>query len=577
MQDRRGRQWTGNTKLILAGAIVVATVLRLNGLELGSINHIEAYIPGIDLPAGISEPPPRHTFAEALWWHFHDEPHPIGWYLAMFGWTSLAGTSEWALRFPSMVFGVASLPLIFLVGREIYGRSVGTLASVLFALHGFHLFWSQQSRMWAAGVFLGLLSTWLLLRIARSQSPRPRIELAYVLTCIAGVQTVELFWPLLLLHVAWAGLMMSEPGPMPASLVRRPHLQGPRLVQVQAVALMLAAPAILHAAYRARGGAVGGPEVGFLFDYLSFGFLFAPDYNAIPAIVPPPFLAWLVFAAAVFLIAASLRAAARTPPIIPTGLPALPGWLAPAVAVASTALMLWLASIAHKRNLILLVMAFLPMLALTAPALAQAIRNLVARVGAFERWLRAADPGVLVLWLLGLFAPIALYVASYVLSVIAARAFLLFVPFLVVIAAAGALHVVRLRSLRAGIVAASVVLFAMSVPYAAKKPKSPRDYKTIAQHMLPLMHSDDLVLVRHRDWADTPYFYYIPNANYVTGDYAETLAASPDKRVWLLTWPWEGMPVVTDARRLALSEYERIAHFEALRASAELFVPKGGR
>src|SRR5262245_60393427 len=57
--------------LIAAGA-----ALRLVGLGDKSLNHMEVYIPGIPLPAGISEPPPRHDWFSALTWGFFKEPHP---------------------------------------------------------------------------------------------------------------------------------------------------------------------------------------------------------------------------------------------------------------------------------------------------------------------------------------------------------------------------------------------------------------------------------------------------------------------------------------------------------------------
>ena len=73
--------WVG----VLLLAVVAGAILRLTGLDHGGMTHPEVYIPGIPLPADISEPPPRLTFLDALRWHFHDEPHPVGYYMAMFG------------------------------------------------------------------------------------------------------------------------------------------------------------------------------------------------------------------------------------------------------------------------------------------------------------------------------------------------------------------------------------------------------------------------------------------------------------------------------------------------------------
>lgn len=47
--------WTA----IAAGAVLLALVLRLHGLDLRSISHPEVYVPGIPLPPDHSVPPPR--------------------------------------------------------------------------------------------------------------------------------------------------------------------------------------------------------------------------------------------------------------------------------------------------------------------------------------------------------------------------------------------------------------------------------------------------------------------------------------------------------------------------------------
>jgi hypothetical protein len=89
------------------------------------------------------------------------------------------------------------------------------------------------------------------------------------------------------------------------------------------------------------------------------------------------------------------------------------------------------------------------------------------------------------------------------------------------------------------------------------------------------MQSGDLVFLRNRDWVDTPLFYYINDANFVVSEYDASLQANPTSRVWLITWPHEEAFVITDARREALSDYDKTLEIEKLRARAELFEPEG--
>ena len=94
--------------LLLAVLLLSAFALRFEGLDQRSMGHVEVYIPGIDLPEGISEPPARTELGPLLWWHFHDEPHPQAYYFLMALWGEIFGTSEVSLRLPSTLAAIAT-------------------------------------------------------------------------------------------------------------------------------------------------------------------------------------------------------------------------------------------------------------------------------------------------------------------------------------------------------------------------------------------------------------------------------------------------------------------------------------
>ncbi|MFG6527599.1 glycosyltransferase family 39 protein [Sulfitobacter sp. M23508] len=553
-------------------ALVLAVILRLWGIEPRSLSHPEIYVPGIDLVPGISEPPPRNRLAETVWWHFHDEPHPMGWYLAMLGWTKTFGTSHFALRVPGVLFAVGSIPLIFLIARSVFGSTIGCLSALLLSLHGFHIFWSQMARMYAAGAFLSLLTTWLLLCLFRTPKPRPGIEIAYIASVLAGVLTVELFWPLILIHLLWTALVLPRPDAASGSLLHRiGQRQESRLFQVQALAFILSAPALTHAVYRARKGAAADPSQDFLVEYFSFGFLFAKDEFVDPPLQIEPTWIWLLLSFALLLMAASLKAPKREAPLI-TPVPKISIWVLALSAVCSAGFMLWLASIAHRRTEALAILSILPFLALFIPVLGAVWGILIPRLP--SKTLHYPQERTLLLWLLGVIAPLILLVASYTASILAPRAFLIFVPYLLILCAAGAIWLFRTSSLKLASVGLCVLVFTASVPYAARKPGTPNDYQGIAQAMLPKMRSDDLIFLRNRNWVDTPLLYYINKANFVVSEHTAALQTNPEARIWLITWPHEEMPVINDARREALNGYERTLKIEKLRAHAELFEPR---
>ena len=80
--------------------------------------------------------------------------------LILWALISIFGDSEWVLRLPSAVFGVLNVIAIYWVATLIRGRMTGLIAALLLALSGFHIWYSQEARMYAllalaATVFAG--------------------------------------------------------------------------------------------------------------------------------------------------------------------------------------------------------------------------------------------------------------------------------------------------------------------------------------------------------------------------------------------------------------------------------------
>lgn len=107
------------------------------------------------------------------------EPHPVGSYFLQKVWGNLTGISEFALRFPSVWFGVLAIALVWRFARELgFSRSVALASAALMAFGPFAVFYSREMRMYSILLALTLASTllmWMLLRHAAW-----RIALAYI-------------------------------------------------------------------------------------------------------------------------------------------------------------------------------------------------------------------------------------------------------------------------------------------------------------------------------------------------------------------------------------------------------------
>jgi len=82
---------------------------------------------------------------------------PLYWIILHF-WIKLFGTSEAAIRSISAIFGILAIFVTYLVGRELFNRRVGLIASLISAVSYFHVYYSQEARPYALLLLLSLLS-----------------------------------------------------------------------------------------------------------------------------------------------------------------------------------------------------------------------------------------------------------------------------------------------------------------------------------------------------------------------------------------------------------------------------------
>ena len=79
---------------------------------------------------------------------------PLYQYLLHF-WLNISGVSEGSARSLSVIIGLLSIVIMYLLGKEIFGRKVGLWAAFLTGISAFHIEFSQEARMY---IFLFLLS-----------------------------------------------------------------------------------------------------------------------------------------------------------------------------------------------------------------------------------------------------------------------------------------------------------------------------------------------------------------------------------------------------------------------------------
>ncbi len=71
---------------------------------------------------------------------------------------ALAGASEYSFRFLSAAFGVLAVPAIYQLGRKLMGHDGGIVVALLLAVCPFHIWYSQDARMYAPMAFFSVLA-----------------------------------------------------------------------------------------------------------------------------------------------------------------------------------------------------------------------------------------------------------------------------------------------------------------------------------------------------------------------------------------------------------------------------------
>jgi len=121
------------------------------------------------------------------------DTHPPLYYWLLNQWMLVTGPSEFAIRLPSLMFGVIAVALVYRLARLLGGRFpilVATLAALLLATSRFHIWWSQEIRMYSLAAMWGVASSLALLMALRTRTTR--WWAAYLLTTVAGMYSLYL-------------------------------------------------------------------------------------------------------------------------------------------------------------------------------------------------------------------------------------------------------------------------------------------------------------------------------------------------------------------------------------------------
>ncbi len=100
------------------------------------------------------------------------------------------GTSQLAVRVPSIVAGVLTIPALYALGKEAYGRRTGTVAAVVAVVAPILVWYSQEARMYSMLALFGLVAMWAQVRILK-RGPQDAGRMVWVVYTAA---TIAMCW-----------------------------------------------------------------------------------------------------------------------------------------------------------------------------------------------------------------------------------------------------------------------------------------------------------------------------------------------------------------------------------------------
>jgi hypothetical protein len=180
---------------LLALITGLAGVLRFNSLAAKSFWFDE----------GVSVAIARldwYNFARILW---RREANMSLYYFLLHHWLHFGG-SEYFVRALSVLFAIASVPAIYLLGRRLFDPRVGLTAAALLAVNAYHVQYSQEARSYSLMVLLCLLSSLYFLKCLDEPSGRNRA--LYVISSVLAVYAQ--FFSGLLVIAQWISLSLLD-------------------------------------------------------------------------------------------------------------------------------------------------------------------------------------------------------------------------------------------------------------------------------------------------------------------------------------------------------------------------------
>lgn len=163
----------------------------------------------------------NHSYSEILTKFIVTDVHPPLYYLFLKFWTSFFGYSEIVVRFPSVVFSLATIGCTYAIGKKLFNTKIAQIASLFLAINPLFIYYSQEARMYAmatffvtAGVYF-LISNkrfyaWLMIVLSLFTEYIPYLMIPIYFAIVPTRQTFFLLWHVFNALLLWSPLLLAQ-------------------------------------------------------------------------------------------------------------------------------------------------------------------------------------------------------------------------------------------------------------------------------------------------------------------------------------------------------------------------------
>jgi uncharacterized membrane protein len=175
--------WIKEHKLLVV-LVLIGSVLRFYKLDFQS--------PWIDEIFTLYNSSSEKSFREIYIFLKENDPHPPLYYYIIHVFYLIFENTSLVARVVSALFGIAGLFSIYYLAKELINKKVGLIAVALLVVNYFHLYYSQEARMYSMLFFTTTISFLYLIRFIK----KPRYKSALLHAVFAAIMIYTHFFAL---------------------------------------------------------------------------------------------------------------------------------------------------------------------------------------------------------------------------------------------------------------------------------------------------------------------------------------------------------------------------------------------